>query len=426
MTMVRSVSIVLRGMIIAQGIAFLALPVLTRLLPVEAFGQFQVYMSIISVGLVFAALRYELALLRCRTGPELRATFQLCLLINLAVAVVGGAGYALFRVVGWSATVSNWAFGGPLLGLGLLLGGLVQTLSLLSTREEAFRTGANARIAQSGVYAGTGVGLGYAAPSPLGLIWADAAGKAVSAGLLLAWSYREGIARLQGLRARRLLWVACKHRNFALFTVPGSLLGALTIALVPIAIFTRYGAEAAGQFGLAERAILLPVNLVVVALAQVFTAKLARELREGGKAGRSLYRQMVLRCAFIGIVPTLVAFPIISPLVVFVFGGDWALAGELAEILILYNFISFVVGGIQQTLVVSGAQRQQVAWDLMRFLAVVAVWGLVFQLDVGLVKAVAIHYAAQSLCYVAYIVLGDRILARAHPAAAEVYEPVIS
>ena len=208
MSMIRNASLLLRGMVIAQVVGFLALPVMARLLPVEAFGQVQVYLSVISVGSVFAAFRYEIALLRCRSAAELRAILYLCLFVNVAVAVAAAAGFEGARWLGWSSTLSNLRFGGVVLGLGLLVSGVVQTLGVVMTREERFRDAANAKVVQSLVYAATGAGLGYAAPSPTGLVWADIMGKGCAALLLLQRLGAAGIKWRPRPQARRILTVA--------------------------------------------------------------------------------------------------------------------------------------------------------------------------------------------------------------------------
>jgi O-antigen/teichoic acid export membrane protein len=410
MSMLRNVSIVMRGMIIAQAVGLVALPLLTRLLPVEAFGQFQAFGAVIAVGLVFAAMRYELALFRCHTAAELRATVHLCFAINLAIAVGGGVAYQLVRAFGGSSTVSGWAFNGFMLGAGLLLAGLVQTLFQLVVRAEAFGTGARARELQALVYAGGGVGLGFAAPRQAALIWADLAARAVALGLLLAHRAKLGLPSLLPVQPRRIAAVAKKYRSLALWTVPSSMISVLSGTIITIGIFFLYGPASAGQFGLVERSILLPANLFAVAVQQVYTAKLAKELRESGGEALSLYRQTLKRLFLLGTVPAILIFFGSSQLFIFVFGPQWAPAGSIATMLAPFLLINFVAGSVNLTLVIAGAQRRHLAWEVARVTAMGVAWAVVIAAELSLELAVALNYLVHVLCYIVYFFMSDRVL----------------
>ncbi len=86
--MLKNSFIALQGTIIAQGIGFLFLPVLTRLYTPAAFGTYQLYMSVLMLLLVVASLRYEIALLTAEKDGEERAVLRLCLSLNLLAAIL--------------------------------------------------------------------------------------------------------------------------------------------------------------------------------------------------------------------------------------------------------------------------------------------------------------------------------------------------
>src|SRR4051794_21575841 len=124
--MLRNIAIILRGSLIAQAIGFLILPLLSRLFTPDAFGTFQLFQAISSVLLVFAAMRYEVALLRAEDDRELRATFWLCLtvtgLTSVGVAIVA----AVIVASGWPAVAAALPFSIWLFPLALLAGGTAQ------------------------------------------------------------------------------------------------------------------------------------------------------------------------------------------------------------------------------------------------------------------------------------------------------------
>jgi len=101
------------GTTVAQVIAALASPLLTRLYGPEAFGFFAIFTSITSIIGVIACMRYELAIMLPKTDEEAANLLGLCL---LCAAVVSGL------------TIPALYFGGDALlsllrapGLGLIL-----------------------------------------------------------------------------------------------------------------------------------------------------------------------------------------------------------------------------------------------------------------------------------------------------------------
>ena len=88
--MIRDIATVMRGTVIAQAIGFAALPILSRMFMPEAFGHYQLFISLLTLLLVFPTLRYEVALLRASGAREFRALAQLCLILILVVTAILG------------------------------------------------------------------------------------------------------------------------------------------------------------------------------------------------------------------------------------------------------------------------------------------------------------------------------------------------
>ncbi len=93
--MFRNILTVLSGSVVAQLIAIAALPILTRLYDAQAFGRYQIYISILNVAVMFVAFRYEVALIGARPGRVfdnlLRLTFRLCIITSLMAIFVAEA-----------------------------------------------------------------------------------------------------------------------------------------------------------------------------------------------------------------------------------------------------------------------------------------------------------------------------------------------
>ena len=402
---------VLRGTVVAQAMGFIALPLLTRLFTPEAFGQLQLYQAALTLLLVVAAMRYEIALLRAADDAEFTATLQLCLLINVAVALVVAVACAVGTAIGGlipaSAMQVLW-----LLPVGVLLGGCVQTLGYLTLRHKAFGAGASAKMAQAGGYVAGGVGIGLAAPLPIGLVMADLLGRVANIGTL---ALHRSIfpAAIFALPTRRTLRrVAMKFREFPLVSVPGGLINAAGGTMTALLMYGAFDASVSGQYGLVERSLMLPVGMVAVAVSQVFTADLSASLRDGGAQALGLFRSVVRRMFLMGLAPAL-AVGLLAPWVFgHLFGTNWVLSGEFARIMAPLLLVSLITGSVNMAIMILGWQKVQLGWEMVRLAVVALAWLGVVHFGLKPALAVAMHVAANMSMNLLYLWLADHMLRR--------------
>jgi len=409
--MLKNTLTVLRGTVVAQVLGFLALPLLTRLFTPEAFGQLQLYQVSMSLLLVVAAMRFEIALLRATDGRELTATLQLCSVINLMVALCAALCWLAVQLlpVRLSDTTRQLLLWLP---AGVLLGGAVQTLGYLALRRKAFASGANAKIAQAGGTVVGSVGIGILSPMSIGLVIGDLCGRLASIVTLCAHRGLFDAAFFKAPRKADLWQAVRKYREFPLVSMPGSLINTAGGTMTALLMYGAFDAAIAGQYGLVERSLMLPVGMVAVAVSQVFSADLSAGMRDGGSQALALYRGVVRRMLLLGIGPALLV-GLFAPLAFgLLFGSDWALAGELARIMAPLLLVSLVTGAVNMALTILGWQKVQFGWDLTRLAAVSSAWWCIVHFGLPATTAVGVHVAVSIGMSLLYLWLADHMLRR--------------
>jgi O-antigen/teichoic acid export membrane protein len=406
--MLRDIAIILRGSLVAQAIGFLILPILSRLFTPDAFGNFQLFQAISSVLLVFAAMRYEVALLRAENDRELRATFWLCLAVTVGITVAVAIVAATILGTGWPARAAALPFSILLFPLALLAGGIAQFLSYVVTRESAFSTSAHSKMAQSGVYALVALAIGAIAPITSGLILADIAGRIALAGVLLAWCFRRRRDLLEPANRNEVLASAGKYRAFPLVTLPGTIANSLGSVLTPMMIYATYSPYISGQFGLVDRSLTIPMAMVIAAVSQVYMAGLAGAIRTPGQSALLQFRRIVRNLALAGLVPACVVIAFGPVIFVTLFGHRWELAGEFARIMAPAYLFLLVSGAVNMTLLVLGRQKLQLAWELGRLGAMVVIWTVISVLHLSEFTAVTLHTVTIILCSIVFLVVAHR------------------
>jgi O-antigen/teichoic acid export membrane protein len=408
--MLKDVALVLRGSIVAQAIGFLFLPLLARLLAPEAFGNLQLFASILTLMLVFSTLRYEVAILRARDGRRLAAVVRLCLMLTLAMTLVFAAATAVIWA-GWLAIPAP-PFPLWLLLLSFVFASLGATLGLLVTRLRAFRTSGNAKIVQSIAYVGTAVPLAAGWSGGSTLILADAAGKLVNVLFLLGWARRHAPGLWGRVPRRDLRRVAARYREYPSISVPGTLLNTLGAVLSPFMMFAVFSADQAGYFGLVDRTLALPLALVTVSVAQVYTGQFANDLRTPGKSLQADFNALVRNMALLGAGPLVVGVLAAPALFEFAFGPEWRTAGEYAQLLTPTFFLILVSSPTNMVLTVLGHQRLQMVWEAGRLIAQVALWSAVLHFGLSPYAAVLGHSVILGGFSLAYLLLARHMVIR--------------
>jgi teichuronic acid exporter len=409
--MLKNTLTVLRGTVAAQALGFLALPLLTRLFTPESFGQFQLYQSALTLLLVVAAMRFEIALLRAHDGPEVSAVLKLCAIINVVVAcVVALVSYAAWIIPGAVSDSTRqilWC-----LPLGVLVGGGLQTLGYLALREKAFGPTSTAKVAQAGGYVGAGLGIGIVAPISSGLIVADLVGRAVSVITLCLHRSIFNSIRLKQATKQDLSNVIRKFREFPLVSVPGGLINSAGGTMTAFLMYGAFDATVSGHYGLVERSLMLPVGMITVAVSQVFTADLSASLRDGGSRALSIFRRTAAQMFALSILPACFVGVFAPAIFDLIFGAHWALAGEFARVMAPLLVVSLVVGSVNMAVMILGWQKVQLAWEMARLAAISAAWLCVVHFKLTPQVAIATHVTINILMNLLYLWLADCMIRR--------------
>jgi O-antigen/teichoic acid export membrane protein len=409
--MLKDVALVLRGSIVAQVIGFLALPLLSRLLAPEAFGDLQLFNAVLTLMLVFGTMRYEVAILRARDGRGLAAVVRLCLVLTLVATLIFGVVMAVFWE-GWLPWLPTPPFPVWLLLASFMVASVGAILGLLVTRLRAFRTSGYAKIVQSSVNITAAISLAAAYGGGATLIIADAVGKLANVLFLLGWAQRHTVGLWRRVSQRDLRRMASRYREYPQVNVAGNWFNVLGAVLSPFMMYTVFSSELAGYFGLVDRTLALPLALITASVAQVYTGRFAADLRDTGKSLQADFDALVRNMALLGAGPLVVGLLTAPALFEFVFGPEWRTAGEYAQILGPTFFLILISSPTNMVLTVLGHQALQMAWEMGRLAGQVAMWSAVLYFDLSPHTAVLGHSIVLGSSSLAYLLVARHMVIR--------------
>lgn len=343
---VRSVVVVASGAAGAQAIAVAVSPVLTRIYSAEAFGMLGTFTAILSLAAPIAALTYPTAVVLPRRDEEALKLLRLSAIITLAVSslltvAIWLGGESAASALGFEL-IDAAAFWLP---LAVLLTAFNVMAKQWLIRKGAFGVVARTALLRSSFVNGAKVLTGFVFPVGITLIVLTVMGQAVHSLLMVSGIRRRTSIRYSdppNAKEPTIAELAWRHRDFPLFRMPQDFINAVSQSFPIILIAGLFGPEAAGFYVLSRIVMGAPSALVGASVYDVLYPRLSEAVHRG----EDLYSMIVkatVGLAAISILPFGLVVIFGPMLFGFIFGGEWAAAGEYARwlaLLFLFNMIN--------------------------------------------------------------------------------------
>lgn len=352
----KAVSILVGGTAFAQGIAILALPILTRLYTPEEFSLFAIYTSLLLTLSVASCLRFEIAIPIPEDDNEAIHLVLLALLSNSIISILIGLVIWIFHSdIIFLLKQPDFSDLIWLVPVGVFFIGLYSTVQYWATRKKQFPIIAKSRMVQSisGVSVQLAMGvIGFAA---LGLIVGQII--KVSAGIWqLVVNFLHDASRvIRTTTFHQLKQVFKKNNQFPKYSALEALANSAAIQL-PIIIIAAFSLDAeAGFLMLAMQIMAIPLSFVGGAIAQVYLAH-APENYSTGKL-REYTHQCIFQLLKIGVIPLFIICFLAPSIVPIVFGDAWGRTGEMMLWMFPWIFAQFIVSPISMALHIISYQK---------------------------------------------------------------------
>lgn len=364
----RHVLTLMTGTAVAQGVTFLMMIVLARIYTPRDMGLLATYVSVASILVAVAALRYDMAIMLPKKEPEALSVARLgmvCLTVVSLLATAVSLPLSGLIERQWGHEVALWM---PLVGLTTFLMSAVELFKYWFNRNSDYRAIAvNQAEQQIGLTSGQLV-LGVAGMGGMaGLILGHTAGQVFAFANL--GRQAKPLWRRLPQDAPPLRWAARRYRRMPLLNGPNALADALRTNGIQLLI-GGYSVASLGQFQMAWRYLDAPLILINGAVARVFFQKLSTI--EPGQM-RPLVRVTIKRAILIGLVPFALIY-VLSPWIFpFFLGSQWTESGSFARALTPWLFMMLITSPISNLFIVTEHQDWMLGFALI-YTAVPLAW----------------------------------------------------
>lgn len=362
----------LSGTALTLVIAYLTVPILTRLFTPEEFGVSDYFVMIVSILITFASLRYEDAILLPEDDREAGAVFWLALLLTLLTTLLTVAAAFWRHEIAYMLrveAVAPWLWLVPATLLFMRFGKLSE---IWLSRFKAFRTITAGEVTNKSAMVSTRIAAGAATNLGAGgLIGGFFVAHVVSATYYLVAMTRGVGRRLIGTFDWSVIRrVARRYRRFPAYSTPAAALNAIVARLPVLLLPIYFSLETVGYFGRAFVALAVPLGLIGTSVSQVFFVHAAEAHRDRrlGEFTRTVHSRLVM----IGMFPALLLIAVGPELLAFVFGSQWRIAGVYEQYLAFWFFLGGVASPLTRLFDILERQRTELFISLSTFLALTA------------------------------------------------------
>lgn len=339
----RNILTLMPGTLLSQAIPVVFSIILARIYAPDVFGIYFVFVSFLSIGIIFATGKYELAILIPKTEEEASALIGVALTTSIVFCavlfcLVFGFNHWIFVAL-QTPRFNIWLFFVP---VSLFFSSANEVFYYWHNRQRRYRLLAVSKVVQSLSSALLQLVMGYLIAGETGLILGLVAGQAISFLYLLFHYHRLDAGEYRFRLFRNYRQTAIRYIYFPKDIATASLVNEISNQIPNLFMTKHLGQTVVGHYGYAQRTIRTPVGVISNAFSDVFKSRAAREFNEHGNI-RSIFRKTLITLSSISVFPFLLLFITAPLLFSWVFGPAYEEAGVYARIFCIPIFLSFIV-----------------------------------------------------------------------------------
>lgn len=371
---VRNVTIVASGTAAAQIIGFAFAPLITRLYGPYSYGVLGVFIAIAAVVTPTAALSYPIAIVLPKDDADALGIVRLSLMIAAGTTMITtlillGFKDAIVQIFNIEA-ISSFIF---LIPVFMFSSVCLAVMNQWVIRKKLFKVEAKVAVAQAFLLGSAKVSIGLVNPVAAMLVVLAVIGAFFHAVMLgIGVRIASGGAQRRPLVAAPIMAVAKRHRDFAIYRAPEQLLNAVSQGLPILMLSSLFGPASAGFYALGVGVLGLPSRLIGKSVGDVFYPKINEAAHRKENLTIIIFKA-TLGLFVVGAVPYLIVIGFGPFLFSFVFGSDWAIAGDYARWLAPLFFVGLLNRPSVVALPVLSAQKFHLMFSCFAILTRTAV-----------------------------------------------------
>lgn len=354
--MLKNILTMMSGTIVAQFVAILITPLLSRLYTPDDFGVLALYTSLCGIGVIFSTGNYELCILLPK--KDYSAFHVVCMagIISLAFCTISCLGILLFHDEIIRLLNNNqFVFLIYLVPVGVLINALANLLNYWCNRHKFYELSSMTTITRSAVTSGLNLIMGEWQIFTGGLVLGSFLGS--FSGLIRLLHYFLNTTKTFQCSVKFMWFLAKKYRKFPFFNMWATQLNNVSASLPILLLGGYFSPFVVGFYSMANRCVSLPMSVIGGSVANVYLQQCA-EFSHDKKKIADMTNAVFQKLIKIAVIPFTVILGFGDYIFAFVFGDFWKVAGTYASILAPWLALVFVCSPLSSLMIVLQKQRQ--------------------------------------------------------------------
>jgi O-antigen/teichoic acid export membrane protein len=391
----------------AQAFLFILSPVLLRFYGPQEFGVYGMFIALSATIAGVAGWRIEFAIPVARSSRSAATMLILAMIVALPTVLLLSAFVLALSGLGMGRQslrgLSSFAGWLPVAAYGILL---FQVTNYWLLWHQRYRAVVRVRWSQGLSLAIVQLAGAWLNLRGFGLIAGHSAGQIIGAFSGLKGELAQLTLALRSMKWRRIVRLLVALRRYPSLMVPASLMNMVGQHLPVIFIGMLFGLGPAGFYATAQRICGAPLSLVGQAVGQMYTAEASRAIVSNQKDLTSNFLNLMRFMVPLALL-FLFAILALSPfLTVIAFGETWRELGTVMQILAVVFVLDFIITPVSLTLSFTKRYQQQMMWDAIRLVAVLATFIASVLLELTFHKTMIVFAVLLASCqsYLIYII----------------------
>lgn len=355
------------GQLIAQLMALVSVPILSRIYADTAYGDTALITSTAGLITTLSTFGLQSAVMKPEDDEECRTVYTTVFITNALISTTVTAVCALligrFQLM---AVSESYPLALALTWIYCILYSQSSLMTVYSNRKKRYN-----RMFFNPII---GASVNFAVAIPLGLLGFGYVGfmlTNIMQYLLLCIHMMWGdLPFKKGYTLRDFRRVFVDYKDYVLYQYPSNFVGNFGIEYPTQYLGRVFTTQELGGYSMCVRVMKYPIRLIAAPISTVYFRTATEYHREGKNLAGFTYK-MISRILLISVVPVAVFIFVSEPLFAFVLGKAWRTAGGLAGFLIIQYVLLFCSQTTSYCRVSIGRQRTDLAVTIVRLLVAV-------------------------------------------------------
>lgn len=361
--------ILITGSLLSQILIVVSSPVIFRLYSPEELGVFALFISIVTILSPVISGGYNLAIVSAKKDKDGNDLFVLSIYTTLILSAILLLFLFLFeepiKIFLDAKKLNLWFYAIP---IAVCLQSLNLIITGYANRYKNYKLIAKSSVIRSFFYIILVISFGYFGLSNNGLFFSELLASVIII-IFVIILYKKFFIQINFKNKRKLKFIIKKYINFPIFTVVPVILNNLA-TLMPIFFLTKFFSDLiVGYYFFAIKIIYYPISFISSAISTLHLKKTSELISQKKDVKPYFIKIMLILISFITI-PAITVILFGPELFEFIFGKNWKVAGEFAQILMPAIALSFVVSSLCSVMVPANKLNHYSIWSILSFLSI--------------------------------------------------------